>query len=74
MRKGMSKWAMIATMIHLSACSIGGPAPWDKQWLVKSAMGFYDSSYQSSAESHIYQSKENAFGQADAGGSGCGCN
>jgi len=74
MKKDMSKWAMIAMIMHLSACSFSGPAPWDKQWLAKSAMSFDDSSHQSSAESHIYQSKENAFGQADAGGGGCGCN
>ncbi len=74
MKMSLSRWGLFVMMIPLGACTVTGPAPWDKHWLAKSAMSFDDSSNQSVADSHIYQSKENSFGQAEAGGGGCGCN
>jgi hypothetical protein len=72
--------ALLATLcagaapLALSACSGIGVQPWDRDVLARDSMQIVSDPLESSADDHIYFSKEASSGGQGFGGGGCGCN
>jgi hypothetical protein len=60
--------------LALSACSGLGVQPWDRDVLARDSMQIVSDPLESSADDHIYFSKEASSGGQGFGGGGCGCN
>jgi hypothetical protein len=58
----------------LAACSGLGVPPWDRDVLARDSMQIVSDPLESSADDHIYFSKEASSGGQGFGGGGCGCN
>jgi hypothetical protein len=58
----------------LSGCSGFGVQPWDRDVLARDEMQIVSDPLESSADEHIYFSKEASSGGQGFGGGGCGCN
>jgi hypothetical protein len=55
-------------------CSGLGVQPWDRDVLARDEMQIVSDPLESSADEHIYFSKEASSGGQGFGGGGCGCN
>jgi hypothetical protein len=64
----------LAASSVLSACSGIGVQPWDRDVLARDSMQIVSDPLESSADDHIYFSKEASSGGQGFGGGGCGCN
>ncbi|MEC4726703.1 DUF4266 domain-containing protein [Shewanella sp. D64] len=64
----------LAILTSLSACSILGVQPWEKQQLARSDMALNSEKLDLSLDDHIYFSKEGSSGGRAFAGGGCGCN
>lgn len=61
-------------LILLSGCSLVQVEPWDRDVLAQKKMQLTPDKLESSADEHIYFSKEASSGGQGVGGGGCGCN
>jgi hypothetical protein len=76
-RRNFTLWITLcacAAPLALSACSGLGVQPWDRDVLARDEMQIVSDPLESSADEHIYFSKEASSGGQGFGGGGCGCN
>jgi len=65
---------VIAVAVLLAACSAIGPKPWEHDLMAKRAMQPNPYPLLTSADDHLYFSKEGSSGGRSFAGGGCGCN
>lgn len=66
--------ALLVMALMLCGCVVTPPRAWEKDLLALPAMAMPADPVENRTLSHVYGSKENAFGGGDIGGGGCGCN
>lgn len=72
---GRSRILLVCTApMLLFGCSGLGVQPWDRDVLARDEMQIVSDALESSADEHIYFSKEASSGGQGFGGGGCGCN
>ena len=71
-----SLWIIIAVFMLLQACSsiYKPPQPWERDILAQEKMSIGGDAAETSADDHIYFSKEASRIGRSIGGGGCGCN
>ena len=69
-------WIAIAAALLLQACSsiYQPPEPWERDILAQDKMLIGGDPVESSADEHVYFSKEASSIGSSIGGGGCGCN
>jgi hypothetical protein len=66
--------SVLALQLLAGCATIEPPQPWEKGNLARSVMRMDVDPLEVRFTSHVYFSKESAFGGNGVGGGGCGCN
>jgi len=74
MKPVLSLILLATALILLSGCNMVRVEPWDRDALAQKKMQLTPDKLESSADEHIYFSKEASSGGQGVGGGGCGCN
>lgn len=74
MNKLMRSVAIALIAMSISACSLMGIQPWERDLLAKDSMQLVPDYLDNFMDEHIYFSKEASSGGQGVGGGGCGCN
>ena len=67
-------FVLVAATLIAGGCSSLGTSPWDRDLLARKSMQLDTHPLITSADAHIYFSKEGASGGRSFDGGGCGCN
>ena len=73
-RKAVVAGLALAILVLAGGCDSIGPKPWDRDLMATRGMALDADPLQSSADDHIYFSKEGSSGGRGFAGGGCGCN
>ncbi len=72
--RAMAIAAVLLAGLSATACTSIGPKPWEHDLMAKPEMQLNPYPLKTSADEHIYFSKEASSGGSGFAGGGCGCN